>query len=88
MKKLLLWLMLVSAVWAKPDSLIPPDPEYTNGFALSNPGYRKRAADRYEKNYFLYGNDDFLHENLQIVNTTMDICRKLTAGDSAAGRSG
>ena len=52
MKKLLLWLMLVSAVWAKPDSLIPPDPEYTNGFALSNPGYRKRAADSYEKNYF------------------------------------
>lgn len=36
---------------------------------------------RLEKNYFLYGNDDFLHENLQIVNTTMDICRKLTAGD-------
>lgn len=52
MKKLLLGLLLATCAWARPDSLIPPDPEYTNGFALSNPGYRKRAADSYEKTYF------------------------------------
>ena len=38
---------------------------------------------RLEKNYFLYGNDDFLHENLQSIAVTMDICRKLTLGDKS-----
>lgn len=52
MKKFLFGLLLASCAWAKPDSLIPPDPEYANGFALSNPGYRKRAAESYEKTYF------------------------------------
>ncbi len=52
MKKLLFGLVLLSCAWAEPDSLIPPDPGYANGFARSNPGYRKRAAESYEKAYF------------------------------------
>lgn len=47
---LVLWLCL--SVWAEPDSLIPPDPGFSNGFAQSNPGYRKRAAESYETTYF------------------------------------
>ncbi|MBX3171049.1 MAG: hypothetical protein KF760_26815 [Candidatus Eremiobacteraeota bacterium] len=52
MKKLFLGLMVTCGAWARPDSLIPPDPGYTNGFARSNPGYRQRAAESYEKTYF------------------------------------
>jgi hypothetical protein len=52
MKSLCLALMFCLWVGAEPDSLIPPDPGFSNGFALSNPGYRKRAADSYEHSYF------------------------------------
>jgi len=52
MKKWLLGLALLGWAWAEPDSLIPPDPQIVNGFAQSNPGYRKRAADSYEQTYF------------------------------------
>lgn len=47
---MVLWLGL--AVWAEPESLIPADPGFSNGFAQSNPGYRRRAADSYERTYF------------------------------------
>lgn len=52
MKSLLAWFCLTGLVWAKPDSLVPPDPGYTNAFATSNPGYRRRAAESYERTYF------------------------------------
>lgn len=52
MRSLLLCLCLVTSAWARPDSLVPPDPGFTNSFAQSNPGYRKRAAASYEKTYF------------------------------------
>lgn len=52
MKKFWWVLLLVLSAWAEPDSLIPPDPGVANGFARSNPGYRKRAAESYEKSYF------------------------------------
>lgn len=52
MKKYLWVLLLALSAWSEPDSLIPPDPGYNNAFARGNPGYRKRAAESYEKAYF------------------------------------
>ena len=38
--------------WADPDlPQIPPDPKIDNAFARSNPGYRTRAGQFYEKDY-------------------------------------
>lgn len=36
---------------------------------------------RLEKNYFLYGNTDFLHENLRVIEAAMQTCGKLNVGD-------
>lgn len=52
MKHLLILLLLSGSLWAEPDSLIPPDPHIVNGFARSNPDYRYRAAQSYEKAHF------------------------------------
>ncbi len=52
MKCLLMVILLSGALGAEPGSLIPPDPHIVNGFSRSNPDYRYRAAQSYEKAYF------------------------------------
>ncbi len=38
---------------------------------------------RLEKNYFLYGKTEFLHENINNIDATIDICKKLTSNDKS-----
>lgn len=49
---LLLALALTLMGWAEPDlPQVPPDPQIHNAFTHSNPGYRTRAGQFYEKDY-------------------------------------
>ena len=52
MKRAFFVLVLAGILGAEPDSWIPPDPHIVNGFSRSNPDYRYRAAQSYEKAYF------------------------------------
>ena len=38
---------------------------------------------RLEKNYFLYGNADFLTENIRTIDATIEICNKITSSDKS-----